>query len=59
MMNPDRVGKPITDILFLIDGTKSMEPHIEKVRGKIMDIVNAINEMYSDWEVRLGYVVYR
>ena len=52
-------GKPVVEVVFVLDTTGSMGPLIEGAKRKIWSIATAIVDANPDAEIRMGLVAYR
>jgi Mg-chelatase subunit ChlD len=54
-----RGGRPVVEVVFVLDTTGSMGPLIEGAKRKIWSIATAIIDCTPDADIRMGLVAYR
>src|SRR5262245_4903085 len=54
-----RTGRPVVEVVFVLDTTGSMGPLIEGAKRKIWSIATAIIDCTPDADIRMGLVAYR
>jgi hypothetical protein len=57
--SPGPTGRPVVEVVFVLDTTGSMGPLIEGAKRKIWSIATAIIDCTPDADIRMGLVAYR
>src|SRR5262249_1120686 len=56
---PSMTGRPVVEVVFVLDTTGSMGPLIEGAKRKIWSIATTIIDCAPDADIRMGLVAYR